>query len=342
MRSHGAAALLCLLTAACSVMSTAPPALPGAVSSVEPSPLHRIPRPSVTTTTVPPLPGWKPLSRTASGTTIEGRVVTTSDGARVTLICFRAGQVRFDLHVGSQDPPSGGVGLPATSQPAVAPSERPLLLGAFNGGFKTAAGAGGVEIDGHVLAPLLAGVASLVIDADGSARIGIWGQSVPVPGEPVMSVRQNLPPLVLDARPSPSVGSVGAWGSTLHGVAFQARSALGVRIPPAMSSMPPAWAPSRGTWLLPCLSPDLRSLWNWTSTPNGFRLTSHRRRELPSWQSSRARPSHLTRIYMDGPAISSQSMRGPETCDRRPELDALAVQGGSPLGFGRRKRDRQD
>jgi hypothetical protein len=158
---------------------------------------------------------------------IDGRTVTTGDGARVTMIRFRAGQVRFALHAGSQEPPTHGVTLDATGQSAVGASERAALLGAFNGGFKVRDSTWGAEIDGHVLTALVPGMGSLVIDANGTARVGIWGETVPAPREPVTSVRQNLPPLVVDSAPSPSIAAVEAWGSPLHGVAFQARSALG-------------------------------------------------------------------------------------------------------------------
>jgi hypothetical protein len=143
------------------------------------------------------------------------------------MIRFRAGRVRFALHAGSQEPPTHGVALDATGEPAVGASERPSLLAAFNGGFKVRDSAWGVEIDGHVLTALVPGVASLVIDANGTARVGVWGETVPAPREAVASVRQNLAPLLVDSAPSPSIASVDAWGSPLHGVAFQARSALG-------------------------------------------------------------------------------------------------------------------
>lgn len=183
--------------------------------------LHR------TVTTVLPEPGWTPISTLATGVAIDERATTTPDGARVTLVRLRAGALRFSLHAGSQDPPTHGVALGAGAQSQVAAQERPVLLGAFNGGFKVSGGAGGVEINGHVLTPLVAGLASLVIDADGSAHLGIWGETVPAPRESVVSVRQNLPPLVIDAQPSPSIAATRAWGDPLHGVAFTARSALG-------------------------------------------------------------------------------------------------------------------
>ena len=71
------------------------------------------------------------------------------------------------------------------------------------------------------------GLASLVIDRSGRARIGVWGDGVPAPGEAVYSVRQNLTPLVLNGRPTAAAADWGLWGATLGGGEYVARSALG-------------------------------------------------------------------------------------------------------------------
>lgn len=134
------------------------------------------------------------------------------------------GQVRYVLHNGSQDP---GTAARLKAGPAVTGAERRRLLAAFNGGFKLSAGAGGYEQEGHVLSGLRDGLASLVIDRSGRARLGVWGATVPAPGEPVYSVRQNLQPLVLNGRPSPAAADWQLWGSTLGGGEYVARSALG-------------------------------------------------------------------------------------------------------------------
>ena len=127
--------------------------------------------------------------------------VRTADGSLVTVATFR-GPVQFVLHNGSQDP--GAAARLVSAGPAISPAERPRLLAAFNGGFELSAAAGGYEQEGHVISPLRAGDASLVIDRSGQARIGIWGSGVPAPGEPVYSVRQNLPPLVSNGQPVPA------------------------------------------------------------------------------------------------------------------------------------------
>ncbi len=108
----------------------------------------------------------------------------------------------------------------------MAGSERANLVAAFNGGFKSGSGAGGFETDGIVLEPLRPGLASFVIDADGRGHVGVWGQDVPRPGEHVVSVRQNLPPLIRQGQPSPNLDQRSAWGATLGARTFVARSAL--------------------------------------------------------------------------------------------------------------------
>jgi len=188
---------------------------------------HRATTPANTPATAPAQLGWTPVSTVASNVAIDEHTTTTAAGAVVALIRFRAGQVVFALHAGSLDPPSAGVTLGPDAQPAITPGERPVLLGAFNGGFKVSGHAGGTEINGRVLTPLLPGMASLVIDTDGSAHIGVWGSTAPRPGEAVASVRQNLPPLVSGGQLSPSISVPSAWGDPLHEIAVTARSALG-------------------------------------------------------------------------------------------------------------------
>ena len=155
------------------------------------------------------------------------------DGSLVTIAIFR-GAVRYALHDGSQDPYARPGLLKDGS--AVGHAERASLLAAFNGGFKMAAEAGGYEQEGHVLYPLRPGLVSLVIDRSGHARIVVW----PARGEPdegglggilppasVYSVRQNLRPLVLNGRPAGIAADWRAWGATLGGGEYVARSAVG-------------------------------------------------------------------------------------------------------------------
>ncbi len=189
--------------------------------------------PATTTTTVPATtttteqPGWTPVSTVGGAVAVDTRAVTQPDGRTVTLYRFRSGRTTFGLHVGSTDPPRGSATVSADSGSVVGPGETASLLAAFNGGFESTAGAGGFELNGQVLLPLQTGMASLVIDTDGTGHVGVWGAGVPTAGEQVASVRQNLPPLVVGGQPSPNIADVAAWGATLGGGSAVARSALG-------------------------------------------------------------------------------------------------------------------
>lgn len=196
-----------------------------ATSTTAPAPA---PAPTTTTTTVPPQPGWTVVASEPTGVAIDQRTVSLPDGTTVRVIRFRAHQVHFDLHDGSQDPPAGSAHLPPNALSAIAATEAPRLLAAFNGGFKVTTNAGGTEIDGQVLTPLQPGMASFVIDASGQGSIGVWGQpGFPPAGTQVVSVRQNLPPLVQNGAPSPNAGTWTAWGATVTNISTVARSALG-------------------------------------------------------------------------------------------------------------------
>jgi hypothetical protein len=160
----------------------------------------------------------------ASPARITFSQVRTADGSVITIATFH-GDVQFVLHNGSQDPGKLLAGVHAG--PKIGKAERSRLLAAFNGGFKMKSLAGGYEQEGKVATPLRKGLASLVIDATGQARIGIWGRSVPVPGESVYSVRQNLWPLLASGRPTAESARWWRWGGTLGHQEFVARSALG-------------------------------------------------------------------------------------------------------------------
>ena len=151
--------------------------------------------------------------------------VRTADGSVVTLATFH-GAVRYVLHNGSQDPGPAYANL-VRAGPAVTGTERRHLLAAFNGGFKMRSRAGGYEQEGHVFRALRTGLASVVIDRSGHARIGVWGAGTPAPGEAVYSVRQNLWPLVMNGQPTAESARWQRWGGTVAHAEYAARSALG-------------------------------------------------------------------------------------------------------------------
>jgi hypothetical protein len=215
----GTAALLTLAGCATGAPAAGPSAAP--------------PASSTGTSAAPPgtqPPGTQPPStRAANPRPARPRVLVSffraADGTLVTLARF-TGPVRYRLHSGSADPGPAALAV-VHAGPAIGRGEYRRLIAAFNGGFLLSAGAGGYEQEGHVISPLKPGLASLVIDRSGTARIGVWGAGLPQPHEPIYSVRQNLPPLVSHGQPSLAAGNWNLWGATLGGGEYVARSALG-------------------------------------------------------------------------------------------------------------------
>jgi hypothetical protein len=160
---------------------------------------------------------------------VPGRVtaaqVRTADGSKITIATF-TGSVSYVLHNGSADP-GQLLAAKVTAGPKITGASRARLLAAFNGGFLLKSLAGGYEQEGHVARPLRAGLASLVIDKSGSARVGVWGSGVPAPGEDVYSVRQNLWLLVSGGQPTKQSARWWRWGGTIGNQEYVARSALG-------------------------------------------------------------------------------------------------------------------
>jgi hypothetical protein len=214
-----AGALVFLATACTAVPATAPAAnrSPGtgahrsAVSAAKPK----------STPTAKPKPKPKPP---VPHVTVSR--VRTADGVVVTVAAFH-GPTRLVLHNGSLDPGWAASEKGVKAGPAIGGTERKQLLAAFNGGFKLGVGAGGYEQEGHVISPLLKGYASLIIGRSGQAQIALWGYGAPAPGEQVYSVRQNLQLLVEHGAPTPAAADWGAWGATLGGGEYVARSAVG-------------------------------------------------------------------------------------------------------------------
>lgn len=218
----GLVALIAVVAAACGTGSAAPTTVPATAARGGP------PTSAPTTTSTTALPaGWTPVTTVGTVVVVSRRTETESDGHTVTLFRFRTDRVRFALHAGSLDPPGAATLAGPDAGPTIGATESALLVAAFNGGFKANAGVGGFEIDGRVVVPLQAGRASLVIDQDGTARVGLWDQGLPLQGEPVASVRQNLLPLVVGGQPSPAASAVAPWGSTFKGESAVARSSLG-------------------------------------------------------------------------------------------------------------------
>jgi len=129
------------------------------------------------------------------------------------------------LYSGSLSP--GGLFWKYTAP--ISPKAARTLVAAFNGGFLLKDSHGGYLSEGHLVAPLIVGAASLVIYRDGSATVGQWGRDVSMTPE-VVAVRQNLRLLVDNAAPVSGLAryDVIAWGFALNNIVDTPRSALGI------------------------------------------------------------------------------------------------------------------
>jgi hypothetical protein len=133
--------------------------------------------------------------------------------------------VRGQLQPGYKDP-----GGHWPEQDKITPTLQTRIVAAFNAGFRlNGAAEGGYYADGRTAVPLRNGAASLVLDKDGTARVGAWNRDVRM-GPEVASVRQNLVLLVDRGTVNHTCASGGTkqWGSTIGQVAYIHRSGFGV------------------------------------------------------------------------------------------------------------------
>jgi hypothetical protein len=129
------------------------------------------------------------------------------------------------MHPGTRDP--GGRWPETTS---LTGWTREHVVAVFNGGFRlTDPSNPGYYSDGRTVTPLRDGLASLVLYRDGHADVGSWNHTVQMTPD-VVSVRQNLQPLVTDGRVNPACARGGQreWGDTVGQAAYVDRSGFGI------------------------------------------------------------------------------------------------------------------
>ena len=129
------------------------------------------------------------------------------------------------LYSGSLSP--GGLFWKYTAPVSRAASK--TLVAAFSGGFLMKDSHGGYLSEGHLVAPLVNGAASLVIYKDGSLTVGRWGRDVRMNAN-VVAVRQNLTLLVDHGAPVAGLQTtdVARWGYSLNNQIDTPRSGLGI------------------------------------------------------------------------------------------------------------------
>ena len=223
-------AVVVLATLALTLVATWGPG--GVASAGSARPRHPLPAPTNLTPFTARYPGglgiYRPVGRRVDGhpalyvtwLRLPGHPSTVAAVAWVDTNLLRA-----QLYSGSLSP--GGLFWHHTAP--VSPSAARTLVAAFNGGFLMKDAHGGYLAEGHLVAPLVRGGASLVIYRNGSVNVGAWGVDVGMTPR-VVAVRQNLTLLVDHARPVPGLvaNDVSRWGSSLNNVVDTPRSGLGV------------------------------------------------------------------------------------------------------------------
>jgi hypothetical protein len=179
---------------------------------------------------------WRPAGRPVRGVAAvyETRLVPPGGDQPAGIAWMDTRLLAARLYSGSVSRGGGPYRYTAPVRPAAATS----LVAAFNGGFKMRDAGGGYYAAGRAVVPLRRGAASLVISAGGNVTVGAWGRDVTMSPR-VVSVRQNLVPLVAGGRPTAQAASPHwrIWGdtcgaascaATVPGVEHQWRSGVGV------------------------------------------------------------------------------------------------------------------
>ncbi len=141
-----------------------------------------------------------------------------------TMAAYNPTRVHTALFNGNEVP--GGRGwrnsdrIPARAMPS--------LIASFNGGFRFEHEPGGYVTEGKTIRKMRKGYATFGIRADGSSTVGVWGDDM---GdiETWTSLRQNLPPLVVNAKSVYKDYPAVDWGKDYGNKLYNYRSAVCLR-----------------------------------------------------------------------------------------------------------------
>lgn len=118
--------------------------------------------------------------------------------------------------------PGGG---PWQNADKVAKPANAALVAAFNGGFLFKHIAGGYFTEGREVKALVAGQATVGITKNGRLVIGIYGKDMTNDGS-WLSLRENLPPMVVDGKNVMAIYPGTYWGNDFRSVDRDYRTAL--------------------------------------------------------------------------------------------------------------------
>jgi hypothetical protein len=130
----------------------------------------------------------------------------------------------LDYVPGLDEPPEP---LPHRGSGEVPPSRRGRLVATFNGGFPLETSNAGLIYRGKVVEAMVNGIATVVEYRDGRVDIVRWSQGAGAPPN-VWFAKQNLPPIINEAKLNPDLSDGPEWGETVNNATRVWRSGLGI------------------------------------------------------------------------------------------------------------------
>lgn len=170
---------------------------------------------------------WRPVQDVRGTTMVWAmsiRPVREYPSVVASVAAWDPSAVRAALHNGTEIP-GAQKGITWTNGARVATAAKPSLIAGFNGGFRFEHDAGGYITEGHEVQPMRPGLATIAIASDGALQLGRWGSDIRDDGSWV-SLRQNLPPLLVDGRVVIDDYPGTDWGEDYGDEKYTLRSAL--------------------------------------------------------------------------------------------------------------------
>jgi len=190
-----------------------------------PPPTNAVPSPAAATE--PGEGAWVPSGRLVDGQPAVYTTWVRPDSVRtsyyVTLMWMDPQLLKFVYVPGTRQP--GGGPNPWGSM--IPEDQRGGLVAAFNSGFQMVHSRGGAYVSGQEVVPLRNGAATLVVKADGSADVGVWGRDFQM-GPDIVTARQNLELLLDNYQLNPELreNDTSAFGATVGNNVYVWRSGI--------------------------------------------------------------------------------------------------------------------
>lgn len=147
-----------------------------------------------------------------------------------TVVVFDPRDFRTAMFNGTETPGGG----PWVNGKRVMKAARPALVATFNGGFRFEHKPGGYVTEDTTVRKLQRGYATLAINSEGVATVGVLGEDIDDDGTWV-TLRQNLPPVVKDGVSFHQNYKWISWGKDFDNKIYNFRSAVCMRTDGLMS-----------------------------------------------------------------------------------------------------------